>query len=112
MAAPAHPASSARARVALVMVLVIVSLQGPNRPKGFASVVTPTIARRAEPRLNGARRPRDRNRRLIAHINDIVGFWGKAGPDKWFKKVTAFDEAIRLKFEPTHHAAARGEYDR
>jgi uncharacterized protein (DUF924 family) len=48
---------------------------------------------------------------VIAHINDILGFWLGAGPGKWFKKVTAFDEAIRLKFEPTHHRAARGEYD-
>ena len=48
---------------------------------------------------------------MIAHINDILGFWRGAGPEKWFKKVTAFDEAIRLKFEPTHHRAARGEYD-
>ncbi|HZZ30867.1 MAG TPA: DUF924 family protein [Phenylobacterium sp.] len=48
---------------------------------------------------------------MIAHINDILGFWLGAGPSKWFKKVTAFDEAIRLKFEPTHHRAARGEYD-
>ena len=48
---------------------------------------------------------------MTAHINDIVGFWRQAGPAKWFKKVWAFDEAIRLKFEPTHHAAARGEYD-
>ena len=42
---------------------------------------------------------------------DVIGFWLQAGPDKWFKKVVAFDEAIRLKFEPTHHRAARGEYD-
>ena len=48
---------------------------------------------------------------MTAHPNDIVGFWRQAGPDKWFKKVPAFDEAIRLKFEPTHHRAARGEYD-
>jgi uncharacterized protein (DUF924 family) len=48
---------------------------------------------------------------VTAHINDIIGFWRGAGPEKWFKKVTAFDEAIRLKFEPTHHRAARGEYD-
>ena len=48
---------------------------------------------------------------MTAHINDIIGFWRGAGPEKWFKKVTAFDEAIRLKFEPTHHRAARGEYD-
>ncbi|THD70145.1 DUF924 family protein, partial [Phenylobacterium sp.] len=48
---------------------------------------------------------------MTAHINDILGFWRTAGPQKWFKKVTAFDDAIRLKFEPTHHRAARGEYD-
>lgn len=48
---------------------------------------------------------------MPAHINDVVGFWREAGPQKWFKKVYAFDEAIRLKFEPTHHRAARGEYD-
>ena len=48
---------------------------------------------------------------MTAHINDILSFWRTAGPEKWFKKVIAFDEAIRLKFEPTHHAAARGEYD-
>jgi uncharacterized protein (DUF924 family) len=48
---------------------------------------------------------------MTAHPNDIIGFWRQAGPAKWFKKVRAFDEAIRLKFEPTHHRAARGEYD-
>lgn len=48
---------------------------------------------------------------MTAHPNDILGFWLGAGPAKWFKKVAAFDEAIRLKFEPTHHRAARGEYD-
>jgi len=48
---------------------------------------------------------------LPATPNDILTFWRAAGPEKWFKKDKAFDEAIRLKFEPTHHAAARGEYD-
>ena len=48
---------------------------------------------------------------MTAHPNDVVGFWRNAGPPKWFKKSAAFDEAIRLKFEPTHHRAARGEYD-
>jgi uncharacterized protein (DUF924 family) len=48
---------------------------------------------------------------VTAHPNDVVGFWLGAGPDKWFKKVIAFDEAIRLKFESTHHRAARSEYD-
>ena len=48
---------------------------------------------------------------MTATPNDILGFWTNAGPAKWYKHVHAFDEAIRLKFEPTHHAAARGEYD-
>lgn len=43
--------------------------------------------------------------------NDVLGFWRQAGPKKWFEKNRAFDDAIRLKFEPVHHAAARGEYD-
>jgi uncharacterized protein (DUF924 family) len=48
---------------------------------------------------------------VTAHPNDIIGYWRDAGPQKWFKKLVAFDEAIRLKFEPVHLAAARGEYD-
>ena len=48
---------------------------------------------------------------MTAHPNDVLGFWREAGPKKWFKKVTAFDEAIRLKFEPVHMRAARGDYD-
>jgi uncharacterized protein (DUF924 family) len=41
---------------------------------------------------------------------DVIGYWRSAGPAKWFKRLPAFDEAIRLRFEPVHHAAARGEY--
>ncbi|MEO8114109.1 MAG: DUF924 family protein [Phenylobacterium sp.] len=48
---------------------------------------------------------------MAATPQDIVGFWRHAGPEKWFKKNTAFDGAIRLKFEPVHHRAARGEFD-
>ncbi len=48
---------------------------------------------------------------MPAEIPDVVGFWTQAGPPKWFAKSAAFDEVIRLKFEPTHHRAARGEYD-
>ncbi|MGH6957020.1 MAG: DUF924 family protein [Caulobacteraceae bacterium] len=48
---------------------------------------------------------------MTAQPADIVGFWRAAGPKRWFAKDDAFDEAIRLKFEATHHAAARGEYD-
>jgi uncharacterized protein (DUF924 family) len=48
---------------------------------------------------------------VTAHPNDVVGYWLTAGPGKWFKKNVGFDEAIRLKFESTHHRAARSEYD-
>jgi uncharacterized protein (DUF924 family) len=49
---------------------------------------------------------------MAATPQDVIGFWRIAGPSKWFAKKPAFDETIRLKFEPTHHAAARGTYDR
>lgn len=42
---------------------------------------------------------------------DVIGFWRLAGPAKWFRKDWRFDEAIRLRFEPVHFAAARGEYE-
>ncbi|CAN7221051.1 DUF924 family protein [Phenylobacterium sp. LjRoot219] len=48
---------------------------------------------------------------MTAIPNDIIGFWRAAGPEKWYAKSDAFDAAIRLKFEPVHHAAARGQYD-
>jgi uncharacterized protein (DUF924 family) len=48
---------------------------------------------------------------VVATPIDILGFWRQAGPAKWFAKNAAFDESIRLKFEPVHHRAARGEYD-
>jgi uncharacterized protein (DUF924 family) len=41
---------------------------------------------------------------------DVLTFWLTAGPAKWFAKTPAFDEAIRLKFEPVHFSAARGKY--
>jgi uncharacterized protein (DUF924 family) len=48
---------------------------------------------------------------MTARPQDVLGFWTAAGPDKWFAKSDAFDDAIRLKFEPVHLAAARGKYD-
>ena len=48
---------------------------------------------------------------MAANPNDILHFWREAGPSAWFKKSARFDDAIRLKFEPTHFAAARGRYD-
>lgn len=49
---------------------------------------------------------------LAATPYDILGFWRNAGPRQWFAARPAFDDVIRLKFEPVHHAAARGEYDK
>ncbi|HEX3700370.1 MAG TPA: DUF924 family protein [Phenylobacterium sp.] len=48
---------------------------------------------------------------VAANSNDILHFWREAGPRRWFKHDPAFDQAIRLKYEPVHHAAARGAYD-
>jgi uncharacterized protein (DUF924 family) len=48
---------------------------------------------------------------LAAVPNDVITFWLSAGPRQWFAAKPAFDDAIRLKFEPVHHAAARGRYD-
>jgi uncharacterized protein (DUF924 family) len=48
---------------------------------------------------------------MSARPGDILSFWLSAGPTQWFAAKPAFDEAIRLKFEATHHAAARGEYE-
>ena len=42
--------------------------------------------------------------------DDVLNFWLAAGPAKWFTHNRNFDAAIQLKFDPTHHAAARGEY--
>ncbi len=48
---------------------------------------------------------------MPSHPADVVGFWRNAGPRRWFAKSPAFDDAIRLKFEPVHLAASRGQYD-
>jgi uncharacterized protein (DUF924 family) len=48
---------------------------------------------------------------MAATPQDVIGFWTAAGPARWFARSSAFDDTIRLKFEPVHHAAARGEYD-
>jgi len=48
---------------------------------------------------------------MAANPNDVLHFWREAGPKQWFAHSPAFDEAIRLKFEPVHMAASRGEYD-
>ena len=38
--------------------------------------------------------------------HDVLAFWRAAGPDKWFTKDEAFDDAIRTRFLATYEAAA------
>ena len=40
---------------------------------------------------------------------DVVAFWREAGPERWFKKDTDFDEQIRARFLGLHERAAAGE---
>ncbi len=42
---------------------------------------------------------------------DILSFWRKAGPDRWFAADDAFDAEIRRRFLPAHEAAAAGRLD-
>ena len=42
---------------------------------------------------------------------DIVDFWKKAGPEKWFDKDAAFDNRFHDRFRDAHFAAARRELD-
>ena len=44
----------------------------------------------------------------LATPQEIVAFWSAAGPERWFKRDGAFDEACR-GFLATHEAAARGD---
>jgi len=39
----------------------------------------------------------------------VIQFWREAGPEKWFAKDDAFDQAIRDRFLATYRAAARGD---
>jgi uncharacterized protein (DUF924 family) len=46
---------------------------------------------------------------VIASAEAVLGFWRSSGPDKWFKKDTAFDDEIRTRFLAAYEAAVRGE---
>lgn len=46
---------------------------------------------------------------MVASAADVVAFWQKAGPDRWFKKDPVFDDEIRERFLATHEAAAAGQ---
>ncbi|MBF9233545.1 DUF924 family protein [Microvirga alba] len=45
----------------------------------------------------------------LATPDEVLAFWREAGPDKWFSKDDAFDQACRDHFLPTFEAAARGD---
>src|SRR3712207_5125618 len=45
----------------------------------------------------------------LATPDDVIAFWREAGPDKWFSKDEAFDQACRDRFMTTYEAAARGD---
>src|ERR1700688_2606299 len=44
----------------------------------------------------------------ISNPADILAFWRKAGPEKWFKKDATLDVEIRTRFLATYEAAAAG----
>ena len=48
---------------------------------------------------------------LNARPEDVLGFWRDAGPSRWFRKDTAFDEQFRNRFLTAHEAALRDERD-
>ncbi len=48
---------------------------------------------------------------MVATVEDVVGFWTDAGPDKWFDGGPSFDAAFRDRFLDSHMAAARRELD-
>jgi len=45
----------------------------------------------------------------IKTASDVLAFWTKAGPDKWYVKDADFDRAIRDDFLATYEAAAAGQ---
>ncbi len=45
----------------------------------------------------------------VASAQEVVRFWREAGPERWFKKDSAFDAEIRRRFYETHEAAAAGK---
>ncbi len=45
----------------------------------------------------------------IPSAQEVVRFWREAGPERWFKKDSAFDAEIRRRFLGAHEAAAAGK---
>ncbi|HEY8380655.1 MAG TPA: DUF924 family protein [Microvirga sp.] len=46
---------------------------------------------------------------VLATPEEVVAFWREAGPERWFAKDEAFDQACRARFLFTYEAAARGD---
>jgi uncharacterized protein (DUF924 family) len=44
----------------------------------------------------------------LASPDDVLAFWRKAGPEKWFNKDPAFDAEIVARFMPAYEAAVTG----
>lgn len=47
----------------------------------------------------------------FSRAQDVLQFWREAGPDKWFAKSQAFDDAFGNRFMSLHLAAARRELE-
>ncbi|MEM8811902.1 MAG: DUF924 family protein [Pseudomonadota bacterium] len=47
----------------------------------------------------------------IASPFDVLEFWWKAGPQKWWSTSEHFDRSVRDRFGATHEAAVAGELD-
>src|SRR5829696_4277039 len=45
----------------------------------------------------------------LASPEEVVRFWRDAGPERWFNRDEAFDQACRDRFRLTYEAAARGD---
>lgn len=50
-----------------------------------------------------------RSRAALATPEEVLGFWREAGPERWFSKDEAFDQACRDRFMLTYEAAARAD---
>lgn len=46
---------------------------------------------------------------MIASPDQVLTFWREAGPDRWYKKDSEFDEMIRRRFLETYEAAAASQ---
>jgi uncharacterized protein (DUF924 family) len=79
-----------------------------SNPQGSARSTTSAIADAIAPISQGAREHAEQAAQSAVTPHDVLSFWRAAGPDKWFKKDTAFDEQIRGRFAQVYAAAAAG----